>query len=566
MKRSINLFVLVITLTILLSSCTATKPNSTTPFKTQEMTAIPTTLDQSTQTYTPTGTDTTPIKTVETDRGVVTLTFVSINDLHGYILQDDYGYNGLSNTSYLIDTMSQYFADSDPMTTTRDDIVLFANGDMFQGTAISNKGYGAAVLNAMNVMGFDGMGIGNHEFDWGLDTILSYWDSDEGNGEAKFPLVASNVAYKNNGVLVSDADANDNCVAYTIVEKEGVKVGIISCIGPCENSILQTNVKDYRFDDVTQSVKKAATELEKAGAELISVNIHYGTTRDVNDYSVNREIANLKNDSGEYLIDVIFNGHTHYKQSGVVTRTGAASVPVIQAGANNEAVGYITLSYDTSDGSVTYGNYGYKKVSDVGKNYDKDVEKVIQDYYKTYIDDMKVLAVSDVSISSKYAFTDYTADIMIKATGADYSASNNGGLRGTGDIKAGSNITEETVYSIIPFDNEVYFVTIQGKALYDFYGKEQSYCYFGKSSSAPEWENLKDDSNYYTLAIIDYVYSGNYFKGSVADYTPYMKSEINTGLVLRDLLVKDISINGEKGIRWSPFKTVQIGKQEFKAS
>ena len=38
--------------------------------------------------------------------------------------------------------------------TTYDDVVLIANGDMFQGTAISNTTYGLSVIESMNKMGF----------------------------------------------------------------------------------------------------------------------------------------------------------------------------------------------------------------------------------------------------------------------------------------------------------------------------------------------------------------------------------------------------------------------------
>ena len=74
------------------------------------------------------------------------LTILSVNDLHGYIEQDNKGYGGLSNMAFKINEIrneNKY-----------DDVVLIGNGDLFQGTAISNMTQGAAVIECMNAMEF----------------------------------------------------------------------------------------------------------------------------------------------------------------------------------------------------------------------------------------------------------------------------------------------------------------------------------------------------------------------------------------------------------------------------
>ena len=159
----------------------------------------------------------------------------------------------------------------------RDDIVLFANGDMFQGTAVSNRSNGLAVLMAMNLLRFDAMGLGNHEFDWMLDTILPYWDGNNANGEADFPLLTANIRRLSaGGRLLADLSASDNIADGVIVRKEGLRIGLISCIGPLKNSILATAVADYEFTDVTEAVARTAERLKREGADLICVSIHDG--------------------------------------------------------------------------------------------------------------------------------------------------------------------------------------------------------------------------------------------------------------------------------------------------
>lgn len=485
-----------------------------------------------------------------TSSGIKTLTFVSINDIHGYVEQSS-GVSGLSNTAAAIDKMSAYYSTSKKNGDVRDDIVLFGNGDMFQGSAISNMSYGKSVIEAMNAMRFDGMSLGNHEFDWGLDKITAYFDGDESNGEANFPLVVANVYQKSASEYIADLREDDNVVNGVIVEKEGIKVGLIGVIGPCENSVLAERVNDYTFsqDYIVDRVKTIATELKSDGAEIISLNIHYGDT-------YNTAFANLT-DGGEYLIDVLFNGHTHSKYKDAVERADGSFLPVVQAGANNQAFGYVKISYDQTTDEKSVLTYGYKLISKNDTDYDVEVEKVLKDYRNSLIASLPVLAVSDVTVKSKYNLCDYVSELMFTALGTDYAISNNGGLRGTGNITAGKEIKEDSFYEIIPFDNELIVVEMTGDGLYRYLtADEQSKkLYYGVSDGNKDYKALEGDTSYYKIAIIDYVYTGVYFE----PYKQYIKNELNTHVMLRDLLVEDARLCGDANVRWSYNNKPRLG-------
>lgn len=483
----------------------------------------------------------------------VELTFVSINDLHGSIEQNENGTAGISNTAAAIDKLSANYEKSGK--DVRDDIVLFGNGDMFQGTAISNMSKGRSVIEAMNDMRFDGMGLGNHEFDWGLDTVTAYFDGDKSNGEANFPLVAANVYKKSASGYIADLSNDDNVVNGVIVEKSGVKVGLIGVIGPCENSILATMVSDYSFrkDYITERVKKVALELKNDGAEIISLNIHY------DDY-YNEEFASLESD-GDYLIDVIFNGHSHSTYSKEVKRPDGSLIPAVQGGSNNKAFAYVKLTYSTENGHIEYNNYRYEKITEKNTAYDKKVEATVRNYKEKLITSLPVLAVSSVTISDRYAISDYVSKVAISALGTDYFASNYGGLRSTGDITAGNPIKEDAFYKIIPFDNAMYVVRMQGDGIYKFCTEQSSYNYYGYRKGVKQPEELEGDMNYYTVAIIDYVYLGEYFQ----PYIEYVdeKNTANTQLYLRDLLVEDARLCGKANKRWNYNNTPFITKLDF---
>ena len=488
-----------------------------------------------------------------THDGDVALTLVSINDIHGSIEQNENGTNGLSNTARIIDKMSANYGKADK--DVRDDVALFGNGDMFQGTAISNMSRGRAVIEAMNDMRFDAMSLGNHEFDWGIETITAYFDGDATNGEANFPLVTANVYQKSGQTYLSDLSEDDNIVNGTIVEKSGVKIGYIGVIGPIENSIIVSKVQDYSFrqEYVVDRVKNVAIDLKNDGADIITVSIHYGE-------NYNDELAALQN-NGDYLIDVIFNGHTHSTYSQVAVRPDKSSVPVVQGGSNNRAFSYVKLTYSTDNGQITYNNYDYRTINSSDREYDETVETTIREYRSTLIDSLPALATSAVTVNYKNQLCDYIGNVAIAALQTDYFTSNYAGLRATGDITVGKPVKEDAFYKIIPFDNTMYVVKMRGEGLYKFYTKQGQYYYFAKNTNAKSIESLENDKNYYTLAIIDYVYTGVYF----SNFMEYVdtSTEVNSQLYLRDLLVEDAKLCGLSGKKWSYNNTPFIGRMDY---
>ncbi|UKI50180.1 MAG: metallophosphoesterase [Clostridium sp.] len=126
------------------------------------------------------------------------LNILTINDTHGYLETSDS--NSISKIATYMDSYDE-------------NALRISVGDMFQGTGLSNLTKGKAMIEVMNAMNIDAMVIGNHEFDWGIDTILGYFDGNEENGEAKFPLLAANV-------VDSDSKPLPNSSPYLITNKK----------------------------------------------------------------------------------------------------------------------------------------------------------------------------------------------------------------------------------------------------------------------------------------------------------------------------------------------------------
>ena len=468
------------------------------------------------------------ITSIETNDIPETLDFsiITVNDLHGYIEKDEYGMGGISNTAYLIDQLQANV----------DDSILIANGDMFQGTAVSNMTEGRVVIDIMNMMQFDVMGIGNHEFDWGIETILNYFDLDSSNGEANFPLLNANIYQKTDDQLLSVVDGN----VYTsyIVEKEFVNVGVISYVGDIYQSIAYTEVEDYYFDlDIASSVERLGRNLKSNGADLIVVNIHGGNTSNIENYTYNQDIASITDTDGSYLVDVVINGHTHRNQTGMITRTNDTPLMLIQAGGNNSGVGVIDFEISTDTMSITDYDVSIEYVSSVGTNYNQDIE----DYLQTVKSELGTvnLTIAGETIYNRSDLYNWITNVMVSATDADIAISNTGGVRSTGNIIEGEYVTLAQLYEIFPFDNTIWLI----EATYDeisFLLESSSLHY-----SLADGITLNSEDTY-TVAVNSYVY----YWDTLEDIRNY--EDIDTALYMRDLLVEDLEIKGLNDIEFEP--------------
>lgn len=459
----------------------------------------------------------------ESNQEFFELSILTVNDLHGYITQDEYGRNGFSNMSYLINQIR----DSSLL----DNVILMGNGDMFQGTGISNITQGRAVLEVMNMIGFDAMGVGNHEFDWGIEVILDYFDGDPSNGEADFPLLNANI------FLVSDNSLlgimHGNVFEYTIVEREGVLVGIISYIGDVYSSIAYNQVKDYYFDlNIRDSVETIATHLKEAGVDIVVVSIHGGDSRGYQNYLYNNQIASIQDQNGKYLVDVVFNGHTHSTQSGTISRANGNPLIVLQAGGNNSAFGEVVLSIHTDTKEVTSYSYRIISVASAGSNYDAAIESYIQDTLNTLGNEALVIAGDNVF--SRDDLLPWSLMVMEVASNADVTITNTGSIRSTGNIRSGDPVSILQMYEISPFDNTIMIMEITYSQMYSLLQSSAITYRVRDGLGALQWNQT------YTVAVNSYVYYFSQLDGVRST------QDIDQGIIIRDFLIEDLRIKGEQ--------------------
>ncbi len=434
----------------------------------------------------------------EPENEITNLEFYALNDFHGTVEMDSYnGYAGITRLATYFDQQESQHPE---------ETVLLSAGDMWQGSADSNLTHGALVTEAMNEMNFDAMQLGNHEFDWTDEYITA-------NAElANFPFLGANILDKRTNQIADFVDA------YTMVERQGVRIGIIGIIGSSlESSILASAVANYDFINPTSVVPQAANQLRNQGADIVILLNHNG--------SVDSTLLPY--------VDAVFCGHTHRAETSI-----ESGVPIVQAGSNGYAISSVSLSYNKTTDEVTVQNYDYIDCSDAGiLSLAEDAGvKAIYDRYLTVTGPIKDEVVGTLTGSMTKANLVKMAVMEMYTYGQAYGAQvafhNTGGVRAT--LGSGS-VTYGDVYECFPFDNELIVCTLTGSQLLDWLD-HGDYTY---GTNIAKTQLLSGEtivsSGTYKAIVINYL-SEKAFSGDYPTYLHDRSKELNTHEYVRELI------------------------------
>ncbi|MCM0607189.1 MAG: 5'-nucleotidase C-terminal domain-containing protein [Xanthomonadaceae bacterium] len=306
------------------------------------------------------------------------ITLMATNDLHGSM-------DNLGMWAAQINAVKKGLANQ--FGTMRTGTLLLDGGDQFQGTLVSNYDEGVSIFKAMNVLGYDAIVPGNHDYDFGpmgwLEDRVSERTEDKNPrgaflrivGQAKFSVLSANTYYKNSFVDFSGAPLEVEAIGcktntdadwskamraefvkpYQIFERAGVRIAVIGIDNDkTSTTTTEVNVSDLCFDNGARAYQRVIAEI-KDQADLFVIVMHNG---DVPDYDKKKEgPLQYKSEDGSKVvkeiqelglpIHAVVAGHTHQDN-----RRWLDGVPFIQSGANGTAFGRIDLVYDTEKKSL----------------------------------------------------------------------------------------------------------------------------------------------------------------------------------------------------------------------
>ncbi len=420
----------------------------------------------------------------ETNYGenVVQLAFYAVNDLHGKFMDTEEQPGVDEFTTY----MKLLYDES------AHEEILLSSGDMWQGTVESSTTRGALMTKWMNDVGFCAMTLGNHEYDWGAAVL------GPNSALAEFPFLAINVT--DGGVTPA------YCKPSTVVERKGVKVGIIGAIGDCLGSIsgeFQTGLYFASGSELTALVKAEATRLrQEEGCDLIVYSIHEGgsgfSSSKVTQVT-DRDLTYYDTSLSDGYVDLVFEAHTH--QSYILQ--DEYGVYHLQGGGENRGVSYADVVFhtDTKKFEVAPKLLAPAEYARASLRDDPVVAQLYAEYFADADPYETVLGVNsatwdDNALEEKLAELYYRKGV--EAWGGEYEIVLGGGYlktRSPYDLAKGK-VTYADVFSLLPFDNAIVLGKIKGSSLkQNFLANKSNYHVFSTIGAA----EVESDKDYYII-------------------------------------------------------------------
>lgn len=216
------------------------------------------------------------------------------------------------------------------------DVLLFDVGDFVQGTPYFNLFKGRAEADAMNLMRYDVATIGNHEFDYGLDTMKFIFE------RLKFPIVNCNYDFSKT-VLASTVKP------YVILKRFNLKIGVIG-VGPrLEGLVQKEKYEGVVFRPIIESVNKYAQILKKEEkCDLIICLSHVGYS-DNHASEDDQTVLDANIAKQTRFVDIILGGHSHTYMNlpqKLINKDGK-EVLIFQVGKNGTYIGKIEVELKT---------------------------------------------------------------------------------------------------------------------------------------------------------------------------------------------------------------------------
>ena len=366
-------------------------------------------------------------------------------------------------------------------------------GDFSTGTLYFNEFLGEAELAMMNLIGYDAVTFGNHEFDLGSSAdghkALKNFVTN-----AKFPFVSANVNFGADSLftstfndVISSKPQSGNIYSGIVTEKNGEKIGIFGLTTAETKDI--SSPGSIVFENYIQEAKKAVDSFEKLGIDKIVALTHIGYD---DAPAIDNDQVLAKSVEG---IDIIVGGHSHTQLDKptlvATTATGAEKDPtlIIQAYQYADYLGTLDVAFDDS-GVVTEYRGSLVKVADYAAN---SKAQELMTTFKTVIDEKSKEEIG-VSLTAKLenprtSDEGNTAGISVRSnetilgnliTDGMYNKAqsfsttapvimavqNGGGIRAA--IDAGP-ITVGEVITVLPFGNTLALVNLTGAEIKEMF-------------------------------------------------------------------------------------------------
>lgn len=512
-----------------------------------------------------------PAQAYEQDK-TYKITILHTNDHHGHFWRNEYGEYGLAAQKTLVDSIRQQVAEQGGS------VLVLSGGDINTGVPESDLQDAEPDFRGMNLIGYDAMAVGNHEFDNPL-TVLRQQEQ-----WAKFPFLSANIYQKSTGERLFKP--------WALFKRQDLKIAVIGLTTDDTAKIGNPEFfTDIEFRKPAEEAKLVIQELQQTEKpDVIIAATHMGHYDNGAHGSNAPGDVEMARSLPEGSLAMIVGGHSqnpvcmasdNKKQVEYVPGTPCApdrqnGIWIVQAHEWGKYVG--RADFEFRNGEMKLVNYQLipvnlkKKVTwDNGKS-----ERIL--YTPEIAENPKMLSLLssfqskgkaqlEVKIGnvnghlegdrSKVRFVQTNLGHLILAaqmarTGADFAVMSGGGIRDS--IEAG-DITYKDVLKVQPFGNTLVYIDMPGKAVVEYLtavaqktpdsGAYPQFANVSFIASGGTLRDLKikgepvDPNKTYRMATLSFNATGGDGYPSIADQPGY----VNTGFIDAEVLKQYIQQN-----------------------
>ncbi len=363
--------------------------------------------------------------------------------------------------------------------------LLLDGGDVFTGTLYFNEFQGQADLEFMNMMQYDAMTFGNHEFDLGSSpdghqALVEFIKA------ASFPILGGNIDFSKDPLFdglfetkFGGQNESGNIYKGIVKEVNGEKYGIFGLTTPDTEGI--SSPLNVKFEDYVKEAKAIVEHFESEGINRIIAVTHLGFD-DIPGTPNDQQLA-----TQVPQIDVIVGGHSHSKVEPPKKIDNGEHGPtiIVQANEYSKYLGTLDVSFD-ENGIITKHRGKLidlgtvkpdPKATEVLQKYKKHIDNIMNEKIgvtlKEELTNPRKGDASGISVRShETALGNIVTDGMLqkaKQLEGDnpevktiFAMQNGGGLRAS--LPAGE-VTVGQVITVLPFGNTLAHIDLTGKEI-----------------------------------------------------------------------------------------------------
>ena len=292
------------------------------------------------------------------DSEIVDVTILGTSDIHGHFMPWDYASDKLNMKGSLSQIATKVKAIRDE----QENVILVDAGDTIQGNFVETFKDEPTdpMMLGFNEMKYDIWVLGNHEFDFGLDVLNRSLTQFKGTS------LAGNIKRE---------DGNPFLPAYKIIEKNGIKIGMIGMDTPMTQVFAEgTNrLEGMTFTNPSLEVKKVIKQIDDKVDAIVLV-AHMGLDNENNIEATG--VSDIANDNPE--IDAIVAGHMHTR----IDKATVNGVIITEPDKYGRALSRIDLQFEEKNGQFTLVNKDSFTYKIKGVESDEKMEELYAPYHK----------------------------------------------------------------------------------------------------------------------------------------------------------------------------------------